>query len=56
MRAPIGQSGRKEEGMKQVRRVMIGAIALVSVQCSDASAPESMEPIISPSGRIAFVT
>jgi Tol biopolymer transport system component len=42
--------------MKQVRRVMIGAIALVSVQCSDASAPESMEPIISPSGRIAFVT
>ena len=43
--------------MKAIRCGVVSAIALVSVQCSDASAPVVEEPIInSPSGRIAFVT
>ena len=49
--------------MKQIRWIMIVWIALVSIQCSDASAPASepdppdpVLPVVSPSGRIAFVT
>ena len=45
--------------MKPIRCGVVSAIALVSVQCSDASAPEIDvdDPILdSPSGRIAFVT
>jgi Tol biopolymer transport system component len=45
--------------MKLIRCGVVTAIALVSIQCSDASAPEIEvdDPIInSPSGRIAFVT
>ena len=43
--------------MKLIRCSGVAAIALISVQCSDASAPEVDEPVInSPPGRIAFVT
>jgi len=43
--------------MKQIQRGLVAVIAFVSVQCSEASAPEGEPPAItSPSGRIAFVT
>lgn len=40
----------------KIHRGIASAVALVSIQCSDASAPDGDEPVInSPSNRIAFV-
>jgi Tol biopolymer transport system component len=39
----------------KIHRGVVPAVAIVSIHCTDASAPEIEIPILSPAGRIAFV-